>query len=129
MGADLITAVAATTRQEEDLNWDAGKEVVRSLTLESLEQTGLLEFLYGGDADLEEVREELEGRIDDLRNSITQFWRDLNVFTFGEWTIYIAGGTSWGDSPGDTFEAINQLGQAPGVLEAIGFDWPEGATA
>lgn len=125
MGADLIIAALATT-DFENLDWEAGEQVARTMDLTTLMETEFVDQLVDGElTDEQDVRDHISVAIENLKNSINQGWRDLSIFDFGEWTIIIAGGTSWGDTPGDTFDAIVTLSPAREVLDAIGFDWPE----
>lgn len=125
MGADLIISTLATT-DFEDLNWEAGEEAARTMDLTTLMQTEFVDQLENGElTDEQDVREHILFAITNLKHAIMQGWRDLVIFDFGEWTILVAGGTSWGDSPGDTFEAIVTLSPVDDVLRAVGFDWPE----
>lgn len=125
MGADLIVAALATT-EADGLDWDAGEEVARTIDINLILESDVADFLpEGADSNADEAREHLIGCVRDLKQSWGQGWRDQTVIDFGDWVIWVAGGTSYGDNPGPTFDAMNILSYVPAVLEAIGFDWPE----
>ena len=133
MGADLILNVVATRRAEADLDWDAGAEVIKTLVLGEDTHADLFHLYAEGETPeehVESVRESLIARVEELRDAIVHGDPTLSSVAFGEWTIYNIGGTSWGDSPSDVFDAVHDLDTAgPSVLEAIGFDWPDRSDA
>lgn len=129
MGADLIITALATKSYERDLQWTHGEDAIRKLAIDDNVRTEVEEWAPDKDElTNEEVREELQLRLNELRESITIGDRSLAHIFFGDWKIYIIGGTSWGDSPSEAFNAVCLLkAAAPSVLEAVGFEWPEGS--
>jgi hypothetical protein len=65
---------------------------------------------------------ELAGEFTNLDERRHLSWMDTPS---GEWRCWVTGGTSWGESPSDLFDAINTLWWTPSVLAAIGFTVPE----
>lgn len=118
MGADLIINALATQKIEKELDWDAGLKAIEDLAIDQDIADALMA------TNERDARETLSASLAVLRNSITIGDRDLDEVLFGEWKLYIFGGTSWGDSPGDGFDAISLLSEAPGILDAVGFSWP-----
>ena len=130
MGAGLlITAIAVKGDMHRDLDWDAGTRFVEGLDLGKVRESDFIEYLERqGDEDIsdEELHELLSHLIAGLRTSLKEGYRDQAHLYFGDWSILVAGGTSWGGSEDmPTFEAIERLSHIPGILEAIGFSWPE----
>jgi hypothetical protein len=125
MGADLIVAMLATDKPEE-LDFAAGRAFILNIDLDDVRESEFVDNLEEGeDTPDEELREELERVIHNLEEAFEGGFRDQTFIRFGAWELYLAGGTSYGDSPGPTFDAINDAGQVPGLLESIGFGWPD----
>lgn len=128
MGADLIIARLATKRQLNELDWEAGKRAIDALPNDLLDEAAWElppDEEPDDDALRNEVRERFKDQLDELKAGIDDCDRTVDSFSFGAWLVIEFGGTSWGDSPGETFDAIATLGNAPQVLEAVGFGWPE----
>ena len=121
MGADLIIA-ATTLRTGRKPDWDAAERFIATLTLDQIDDdfTGT----YDDMEDDEEMRAFLRSALAAFKEIIEgDCPRDFTwIDGFGH-TIYVSGGMSWGDSPGDTFDLICDLTGA-GVLKAAGFDQP-----
>lgn len=127
MGAEFIASYAFAKKSAK-LNWEAGKALVPELTDDEL--TAFAEYRADpfvdtdDEVELEEARtgqrEEILRLVDILRESIE---RDYGLVDTpdDEWTLYLAGGTSYGGSPNEEFDAINDLWAVPRVLAAIGF--------
>ena len=127
MGADLITTTVWSA-PDAAFDWEAGRRAVAAL-----DQAALLAELEAGawcadaqdDEDaVAEYRAHLDTQVVALQGAFTGDntrdldWRDSPD---GRWRCWIAGGTSWGDTPGDTFDALSALWWHPAVLDAIGF--------
>lgn len=135
MGADLLVNAIAV-RDNTEIDYDLGRfeaaHMVFSGELETLVDIYLAD-VYNPDEFYDPytkmtyedaVRNHLLDQIRELEDSLTNHARDTTYLYFGGYTIYIAGGTSWGDSPGPTFQALQDLWEVPNVLEAMGFEWP-----
>lgn len=120
MGADLLLA-ALWVRPDAPLDWEAGASVARGLPKDRCE---VYARERGGlaDEDADEIRERVEGHVADLRSLLTE-GRDTTYVDNPDhtWRVWLTGGTSWGDSPGDLYDAISDLYVVPEVLAAIGF--------
>lgn len=138
MGMDLITA-CAWRRVGTDVNFDAGRQA--ALTLDSdgcqalADQANLWDDLPENAQDddgnlttesLDLVRQHAVKLVNQLAEVEDPEIRLRDYTTFrspdGTWEIWVAGGSSWGDSPGETFDAINDLWACTDVLAAIGFE-------
>jgi len=133
MGADLILNMAAWpagTTPDLDAGFRAIDQAADERDLTILDPQGF-EDEPDDEEDLialvEELREKRKRDLEIVINSATreQQLRDTDIFRFGDWMILAAGGTSWGDAPGPTFEAIGHLDM---VLDAAGFGWPTPTT-
>ena len=120
MGADLlITYVAFDTDEDTDARCNAEKQKIKDADLKAM-KPNVDEFLdaIGGETteDYEDadgdweygVREMMIGVIEDLYTTIEQEPRDLAWIVRPTETIYLSGGMSWGDSPGDSYDAIER---------------------
>jgi hypothetical protein len=116
MGMDLIIASAVIDKKREP-DFDAMEARIRTLTLDEVGED--LAFLYD---DEEDMRDSLSARCDDLRDSWHMGFRDGVVLSVRDAYVFIGGGSSWGDSPGPTFDALNDLSQVPGLMALGGFD-------
>jgi hypothetical protein len=135
MGMELIVNALATT-EADGLDWEAGIQLVKAIDIETLlyTETGdniAVDFEpddegeFGDDAK-KAVRGYFLGSIRNLKDSWCDGWRDQTIIDFGDWVIWIGGGSSDpGDPPGPTFMAMGTLMEVPEALKAIGFDWPE----
>jgi len=94
----------------EPLHWDAAKKFIEDeLTLEDDEQR-----IFN---DLEEFRDHMRERLDELEDGYLDR-RDVGyILHKGEWII-LAGGLSWGDSPSDAYNIINDL-RCGGVMHVL----------
>jgi hypothetical protein len=134
VGADLLTANLWSKREGEgpydQFDWEAGLRMARELgDTECAALADQCGWEPGDDeAAPEEMRLQAVRYVETLRDNLTGFSRDLNVITTPDdhWACWVTGGLSWGDSPSELFDAINDLYAVPEVLAAIGF-WTGGA--
>lgn len=135
MGADLILCYVAVKRNQP-LDWTHVRETFskyaadvykgETTTLDSGEWEMFTEDL-DPDEEIEVRLRELEEKvyvlIEELKDFIEGDSRDTTSFSVGEYNIYVTGGMSWGDSPSDTYDAINFLFNFPNsVWQEAGFE-------
>jgi len=124
VGADLLTA-NLWQKANTELDWSAGRRKARELTVEAChalaEQMGYWD--EEEESDPADIREKAVAYVDTLQSHVEGFSRVYNAFTTpdGRYWCHLTGGMSWGDSPSDLYDAINDLYAVPEVLEAIGF--------
>lgn len=133
MGADLIISAVAMRRNREEDREGARRWIDRQ-TYASLaarkdscyEVETLLEDAEEAaevEADRDEaVRAALRSLLDEW--SETGMSRDVQEIPFGEWSILLAGGTSWGEDPTAAFGVFERL-TGTGLATALGYEWPE----
>lgn len=136
MGADLLVAnLWVANREPLELDWIAGRTAAANLGRDAAvafaEQAGLEVSVDAdparGELELEGLakagREGATAAVDTMREHFTGFTRVLTdvVSPDGRWVCYLTGGMSWGDSPSELFDAVNDLWSVPEVLAAIGF--------
>lgn len=120
MGADLILCAVELP---EHCDWAAGERYLADLQPDMVVGAYERELLFvepdPGAGDLAGVREQLRADLDELRRIADGAYpRDcVNLEVRGA-TVLVAGGTSWGDSPSETFDAFCRL-QACGVLAVL----------
>lgn len=129
MGMDLITA-GIFAKTGTVLDFDKAFDLVA--TLNDDEISSFWEHSTGDpfdpDADdRDEILDFVSGMIRDLKSAVSEGRsRDLQVYrTPDGYTLYILGGSSWGDSPSEGFDALDRLYQIPRLLRAAGFHLPE----
>jgi len=128
MGADLILTACAI-KQGQVPDWQSGEKFLEELVidddlLEELDCSGMYIEQYENDEDaMVDIRERLGSALDEFQAAYEMGDRSTVYFPFGEWQLIICGGTSWGDTPSECFDAINFL-EAAGVMKAMGFIWP-----
>lgn len=125
MGADLLVANLWST-PEATFDWEAGLAVAMTLTQEEAELLANQCALDAEDDNVlrEAARERAHTHVEVLREHFEgQHSRVLTWFDSpdGRWRAYLTGGMSWGDSPSDLFDAVNDLWAVPRVLAATGF--------
>ena len=134
VGADMVTMVLPLPR-ERRLDWDAAAAAIRDVRLEVLWDTGELypweywlgevENLPGAVPALVALRAaqgELHGYACELRGAIEHGWPDeLIALETPTHTVWVTGGPSWGEPPGDLVDATIYLAEA-GITNAAGFD-------
>jgi hypothetical protein len=62
-----------------------------------------------------------------VKQAVAGDFRDADVMCVGHLNVLYSGGMSFGDSPAETFDAINVLGEFSSVSAAVGFDLLEDA--
>lgn len=133
MGADLVINTIAK-HIDTDLDYEAGKNVAQTMPLFADQLEHLSDLWLGLPYKPEEhdepyenmIREHMIDQIATLKLGLTEWYaRDVATIRFGDHFIFITGGSSWGDSPGPTFQALQDLWEVPDVLQAIGFVWPD----
>lgn len=123
MGADLLLE-AVWSRVDTELDYEAGKRVAQTLAEDAVQRLRE-QAPYLDDSTADEVRERAADLVEEIKQGFdtASFARD--VFTLrspdGRWWVHLTGGTSWGDSPSELFDALNDLSAVPEVLAAIGF--------
>lgn len=135
MGADLLVIPVSvkknTTKMSDKAIDDAVKrglakmsqEVVKLKKLVPRDWAGFYEQENGDDAP-----DELEQVIDDVLANIKEFgesliWRETTYVTYPERRVYLAGGTSWGDDPNESFRVFCKFSALPKwLLDIGGFD-------
>jgi hypothetical protein len=151
MGADLITASIAVpsghTITDEDIERAIDNALPDDMTFGKLPDTSEIEDVIadweenhpGVDLDSrdplpaslrEDVRNFLRSSIRSLREVFDDPPRDVNTYGIGDFLLYVVGGTSWGDIPGDSFATLAAFAAADdasgGKLStALGVLWPE----
>lgn len=123
MGADLLLE-AVWSRVDTELDYESGKRIAQTLAEDAVrrlrEQAPYLE-----DSSAEEVRERAADMVQMVQEGFDPAMYARDVFTLrspdGRWWVHLTGGTSWGDSPSELFDALNELAAVPEVLAAIGF--------
>ncbi len=132
MGADLLIA-HLWAEPDTEFDWEAGRRIAGELSdaevLHVLEACPWLPD-EAGDADVPTLCRE---RIDNHLTIIAECFTDPHVRNLtwvdtpdGKWRCWITGGMSWGDSPSDLWDAVNELSWAPKVLAAVGFRADDG---
>lgn len=119
MGADLLMATL-TWDADRKLDWKAGHEAIDEL---KPDEDGHLEC----DTSLELTKEQFHDVLDNVKQAVAGDFRDADVMCIGHLNVLYSGGMSFGDSPAETFDAINVLGEFSSVSEAVGFDLLEDA--
>ena len=119
MSAEMV---AAWTWRKVGTPYDAaaGHAVVDTITLtdEAADDDAAANWADERGMSEYEIRQELHHHIDVLKDS-----EDVVIITApdGVWETVMAGGSTFGDSPNDTFDAINDLIDFPQVMRALGF--------
>lgn len=124
MGADMI---AATLLAPKDFtpDWDAGRQAIKDLDLSTVEGFVLDDLYNEYEFDGLTDQDQWDPKIT-LEVKVLHFLeqrlpgRDVTWNTYGELTIFIAGGLSWGDAP-EVAREMWTLQEFPTVLKAIGF--------
>lgn len=110
MGADMLIQEMSWDKSRK-LDWEAGIARLNSL------EKGCFEYQGTSRADmmkkLKSVRQAVEGNL-----------RDAVVLEYGNLKVLLSGGMSWGDSPSDLYNDMNDLIEIDNgsVIESIGFD-------
>lgn len=150
MGADLIVSALVIDKDRKP-DFEAGRAFIQSVP------TGPLEEAYvniHGEPPFDDDDEEPPAADDDgftvwsstmhaqarkyFTDAVTELerWFDpteygprdvTTIFVRGAW-VYVSGGLSWGDSPGEGYDTINSVMELDGLQEALGFEpqlWPQ----
>ncbi len=119
MGADLLVMSIHWTRLRHGEKPETGfrrrceRIDIKIDQLKKVPGPDQLEDIMGGWVDrptLDEYKQYLYDRVDDLRES----WggRDSVYLCYGDQGVFLTGGMSWGDSPGETFDILLNLAYA-----------------
>ena len=122
MGADLIVAPVAW-RDGQTFDVEAGYRAIDEADLETLDPIGQFDMGLEDD-EVAELRGRRKAQLDEVIEAANQerHPRDVTDIKVSGWTIMLAGGSTWGGSPGDTFDAVTGLDEI--ILKAAGFSWP-----
>lgn len=122
MGMDLITAVLYHPKDTQ-LNFDAGRQACENLAVEDIDNF-IENWVWDADQDdagfAKQAGERIKQAIDSIEGAITNFHRNINMFTILGHTIIIAGCESWGDVH-EIVDEFSILGCCDKVMKAIGF--------
>lgn len=135
--AFLTTAIAAPATRTDPIDFDAGRERLKSVTDPSVFNFGdpiaeIDALLPDLDPDIEVTDENFvpvltyaqqagAAIIDHLDQALTDS-QEINAITVAGYHLYLAGGLSWGDDPSDGYTAIADAHKLPeGVLTMMGF--------
>lgn len=147
MGADLLLAMLVIDKEKEP-DYEAGKTFLRTLPIEDIDNAyqsrhgdmrdpAIQDQGWEGDdfhfvtedgeyteAGREELRKYAIGLIDRLRDEVIspEYSRGMNLFEVRGAHVYLSGGMSWGDMPTEEADLIYEVGEYPGLLEAMGFE-------
>jgi hypothetical protein len=130
MGNDLLLNFVWWAKDKRP-DWDAARAYIENLTEEQLKDHPEFEYMqmiHSDDDDcsaLEELKHRLLCCHDDIRSVADgNYDRHCYMINIGKYDVLITGGDSWGDSPSDMFDTIQDWGNLPGLPE-FGFfpDW------
>ena len=134
MGADLIIATL-WIREDAKPDWEKAEAMAKAIrygeegeSFPSVASEGAIydEIQHMPDDEAEaRLQEALTDHLQLVRDAVDNYAtedgrRDLTATQFAGWLVYVTGGMSWGDSPGDLFDSISELNQFE-LLEAAGF--------
>jgi len=136
MGADLLIATM-WIQQDRDpdwtkaqaaadaIHWGKDGEAFPDYAANCSIYDQILDFDGDDVAKEKALRESINDQLTLIREGIEKLGtqdgrRDLTTSQHGGWLVYITGESTWGDSPGELFDAICALDQL-GVLKAAGF--------
>jgi hypothetical protein len=123
MGMDLLLNFVWADKDVEP-DWDGARKHIESLTAEEANDA----YVGTGQADFytwDEYKERLLRAHDNIKSA---WFDDCDRSTFlvdiGKYKVLVTGGDSWGDSPSEMFDDIQDWGNIPG-LDKFGFykDW------
>lgn len=127
MGADLILNFV-WAKKDSPPDWDGAKKYIESLTDEQL--LNHPEYEYEVMVHEEEVGDgkalaHLKERLLNAHDIVKAAWdgdcdRSTFLLDIGIYKVLVTGGTSWGDSPSDMFDYIQDWGNIEG-LDKFGF--------
>lgn len=131
MGADLILNYV-WAKKNSPPDWDGARKYIENLTDTEIQEHPEYEYeamvheMKEGDGKaLSHLRQKLLKAHDAIKAQWDGVWdRETFVVDIGIYRILITGGTSFGESPGDLFDCVQDWGNIPG-LEKFGFfpDW------
>lgn len=116
MGADML--VACFYEPMDDIfiaDWNKGHAFIDKLTDKQLLNVEHL----GEDSDT--IKKALHDNLNSVKNAYKGNDRELTILEFPPYKVYLTGGMSWGDSPTELFNDINDL-EAIGALDEVGFN-------
>lgn len=119
MGQELILT-QLTIPRSEDPDWDTAYAMVSEITEEDVIWESPFDR-YADEGDLNAVQDELRGAIRGLQQTFKHGARDHTWFDIESYRVHVAGGSTWGDSPGDTYEEMQALWHCDVVRLAAGF--------
>lgn len=117
MGADLLISHIWTTKKDEELDWEHGLAKIQTLPLDDLRSY----YEFDDDKAIEDIRSDFT----DSLLLMERIWegeelrRDVSVCTLGPIKVMLSAGVSWGDSPTEFFDTMEDM-PFP-VLQAVGF--------
>lgn len=120
MGADFISS-GLWMKAETKVNYEAGMNAANTLTGDEL--NGFARQIGYDIESADDVRERAVALVETIKDHVVNGSRELTFVRTpdGEWEYYYTGGVSFGDSPGELFDAFNDLWEAPSVLRSLGF--------
>lgn len=121
MGSDLLLEFVWMEHGQKP-NWKAGRARIKAI-VDKIKETGEFPTDLDHFDSVEKVKECLTSDFKLLFDTWTEpdNYRDVVRLEFPPWDIIITGGESFGDSPTELFNAINDLSNSM-VLDACGFN-------
>lgn len=125
MGMDLLVGAVAW-HKDTPLDAEPGRVWIDLAPIQKLDPDG--DYITAGVVSESEFRERLKQDLELLVSEArgVRDRRDVMVLYFGEWRILLTGGGSWGDSPTEFFDILQDLPWE--ALRRAGFDWPDERT-
>jgi len=116
MGADMCVClfyrpISNTFKPD----WKIGHDAINAFTHNQLQEVEHL-----GDDD-KAIKTSLHDKLDNIKDAVTNGSRELTTLEFPPYLVYITGGMSWGESPSDIYNDINDL-TTMGILNDIGYN-------
>lgn len=129
MGADFLSA-HVVTHPRIPLDWSRAAYAIAALDEADIHHA--LETCFTSDGEPSVDAAHNRTVVADIFAALQQLLdgdrtREVDFFTVCGYQVWVAGGMSWGDPPGDAFVILNDASWFPTVLSAIGLI-PEGDT-